>query len=210
MSARAGAPAKKTPKGTLIIIGGSEDKAGEMAILSDIARRVGKGKLVLITVASEEPEHVWATYDRVFRALGVKNIEHLGLSRRAEVMADPHLKILKGAKVIFFSGGDQLKLCSELGGTPVSDKIREMYWSGATIAGTSAGATAIGEIMVFGGPPLDGDKFQLAQGLRLLPGTIIDQHFLARSRQPRLIAAVNHNPALVGIGIDEGTALVVS
>jgi cyanophycinase len=195
--------------GSLIVIGGSEDKLGDKKILCEIANRVGNGKLIMVTVASEIPEEIWSVYDEIFRYLGVRRIEHVGLIHREQLLKDPHLEVFNDASVIFFSGGDQLKLTSALGGTRIIERIYELFRSGGTIAGTSAGATAIGEIMLFGSPNGSNDKFELAPGLRLLPGTIIDQHFAQRHRLIRLLGAVAQNPAMLGIGIDEDTAIVV-
>lgn len=212
-SAQAGSSALPCdPKGTLVIIGGRESKEGHRPILEDLARRVGSGKLVVSTIASEEPEEQWREYSRVFGELGVKRIEQLDGRRREDLLSESMVELLDGAAVIFFAGGDQLKIASKFGGTPLCNEMRELYRRGATIAGTSSGASVMSDVMMVAG---EGDQshdidgtLRLAPGLGLLPGVIIDQHFAQRGRMGRLIAAVAQNPRCLGIGIDEDTSVV--
>lgn len=200
------------PDGSLIVIGGHENKEGHRPILELIAKRAGAGKLVVATLASEEPESQWREYERTFRQLGVKRIEQLDVRRRQDLLEDPRLELLKDARVLFFAGGDQTKISSKFGGTPLCDRMREIYQAGATIAGTSSGASVMTEIMMAGGESNTssevGGDLHLAAGLGLISGVIIDQHFAERGRMGRLLGAVANNPRLLGIGIDENTAFV--
>ena len=204
----------KVRQGNLIIIGGHEDKDGESEILAKVAERVGNGKLVIATVGSQEPEEMWKDYKKAFGALGVKRIEHLHVESREEALDEKRAKILDGATVVFFTGGDQLRITSQLGDTPVYGKLQEMYDKGGTIAGTSAGASVMsGTMLVAGGQdgsPKLGDMIRMAPGFGMIHDVIIDQHFAERGRLGRLVAAVSQNPAHLGIGIDEDTAIVVN
>src|SRR3954447_8981053 len=200
------------PKGMLVVIGGHEQKEGHRPILEVLAKQVGSGKLVVATLASEEPQSQWQAYERSFRELGVSRIEQLNVQRREELLTDPRLKVLDDARVLFFAGGDQMKITTKFGGTLLCDRMREMYQEGATIAGTSSGASVMTEVMMAAG---DGDtshevggELRLAPGLGLVSGIIIDQHFAERGRMGRLLGAVAQNPRLLGVGIDENTALV--
>jgi cyanophycinase len=203
----------KPARGTLIIIGGHEDKEGDKVILREVARRVGSGKLVVVTLASEAAEEVWKEYQRVFRGLGVHHLFQLGPIERDEVISARQAKVLEDATGLFFTGGHQLRITSRLGGSLLSEKIREIYESGGVIAGTSAGASMMGEIMpVYGtGLPRHGIKgmSMLAPGFGLLRDVLIDQHFAERGRLGRILGALALNPRLLGLGIDEDTAVVV-
>jgi cyanophycinase len=198
---------------TLIVIGGHEDKEGEKRILSEVARRVGSGKLVVATVATQSPDEVWEEYAGLFKKLGVKKIEHLDVRERGEALSEACAKILDGATVVFFTGGDQLKITSQLGDSKVYQKIEELLQKGGTIAGTSAGASVMSAAMLISGPgdqsPNVSEAIRMAPGLGLLPDIIVDQHFAERGRLGRLIAAIAQNPRYLGVGVDEDTAIVV-
>ncbi len=200
------------PRGTLIIIGGHEDKEDEKLILRAVAARAGGGRLVVATVASEMPDDLWETYERVFRGLGVRHVYHLNVESRDEAKTERKLRILDDATVVFFTGGDQLKITSRLGDTPIYERLHEIYEGGGTIAGTSAGASVVCETMLVsgghGGSNNIAGDLRMAPGFGLFPGVIIDQHFAERGRISRLVAAVTQNPRILGIGIDENTAIV--
>lgn len=200
-------------RGNLIIIGGHEDKEGRAKILQKVADRVGKGKLVVATVGSQEPEEMWKEYEKVFHELGVKRVEHLHVEAREEALEEDRSKVLDGATVVFFTGGDQLRITSQLGDTPVYQKLHDIYHAGGTIAGTSAGASVMSGTMLVGGNQNGSHKLediiQMAPGFGLIHDVVIDQHFAERGRISRLIAAVSQNPAHLGIGIDENTAVLV-
>jgi len=200
-------------QGVLIIIGGREDKKDEMLILSEVAKRVGRGKLVIATIASTLGDELWEEYVRIFKKLGVKKVSHLDVSNRHKDVVSRALKSLNGANSIFFTGGDQLRITSELGGTPIVDRIFDIYHAGGLIAGTSAGASAMSETMLVSGT--FEASFRIGASLRMAPGLgfarsmIIDQHFAERGRISRLIGAIAQNPKYLGVGIDENTAIIV-
>lgn len=200
-------------KGTHIVIGGNENKERHRPILSELARRAGSGKLVIVTVASEEPEEQWKEYSRTFADLGVNNVVQLDARDRQDLVGDNHLNdVIEGATVIFFAGADQMKITSKMGGTRLCSRLREIYHEGATIAGTSSGASVMSEVMMAAGEGQDSlqvdGSLRLAPGLGLLSGVLIDQHFAERGRMGRLMAAVAQNPRRLGIGVDEDTAFV--
>jgi cyanophycinase len=182
-------------------------------ILRELARRAGDGRLVVSTVASSQPEEYWETYERVFRALGVRHVWHLDVENREDARSERKLRILDDACVVFFTGGDQLKITSTLGDSPIYDRLCEIYTQdGGTIAGTSAGASMMCETMLVRGEQDQsarlGAPLVMAPGLGFVKNAIIDQHFAQRGRIGRLLGAVAHNPRVLGIGIDENTAAI--
>lgn len=199
-------------RGTLIIIGGHEDREGRKTILREVARRVGKGRLVVTTVASHKPEGYFEQYDRAFRDLELTDLCELYLQTRQEASGEEAISLLDGATGVFFSGGDQTRITSQIGDTPLMRRIEEIYHAGGVIAGTSAGASAMCETMLVSGSSRESHRIgdlHMAPGLGLIPNVIIDQHFAERGRMGRLLGAVSQNPRMLGIGIDEDTAIVV-
>ncbi len=200
-------------RGSLLVIGGHENKEGQRTILEEIAKRAKGGKLVVATIASEEPQPQWEEYQRVFTELGVRNVRQLDARGREQILTDDFAELLAGARVIFFAGGDQMKITSRFGGTALCETVHQMYRDGAMIAGTSSGASVLSEVMMAAG---DGDAshevggtLRISPGLGLISGVLIDQHFAQRGRMGRLLGAVAQNPRLLGIGIDEDTALLI-
>lgn len=203
---------KSDKKGTLIIIGGHEDKEGECIILKEVVKHVRNGKLVVATVASHEPEGYFEAYKKAFAKLGINNLSEMYVEDRAETADTKKLKQLEDVDGIFFSGGDQLRISSQIGDTPFETKVKKIYASGGVIAGTSAGASAMGETMLIRGPNSESHRIgdlHMAPGLGLIRDMIIDQHFAERGRIGRLLGAVALNPRILGVGIDEDTAIVV-
>jgi cyanophycinase len=203
---------KKVRKGTLIVIGGREDKFGEKKILKEIAHHVRRSKLVLASLASDMPEEVWQDYKKIFHDLGVKNIDHLSVETHQDALSREKVQILDKAKCVFFTGGDQVKITSKIGGTPVMNKINEIYKKGGIIAGTSAGAAIMGKIMLVGGEDGESHKvgnWMMAPGLGFVDNIIVDQHFAQRGRIGRLLGAVALNPGVIGVGIDEDTSIII-
>ncbi len=213
MAHRKKSPIKKPhATGSLIIVGGREDKEKERRILKVIVVRNGNGHMVIATVASAMASDLWKEYKSVFTHMGVKHISHLHVDQ-AEDARDPDvIKIMDKAKTVFFTGGDQLKITTKIGGTPIFQRMLEIYESGGIIAGTSAGASMMGETMLVGSEATESHKvgnWMMAPGLGLVKNMIIDQHFAQRGRIGRLLGAVALNPGVLGIGIDEDTAIIV-
>jgi cyanophycinase len=202
----------KSATGTLIIIGGHEDKEDEQAILKQVKERVNGGKLVIATVATTLPEEVAAEYVAVFTKLGVKKIEVLDIRDRQDAYKQENIDKLDDASMIFFTGGDQLRITAHMGDSPIYTRMRAIYEGGGAIVGTSAGASVMSETMMVSGSQDASNTLgdlRMAPGFGLLKGVIIDQHFAQRGRIGRLIGAVSQNPRNLGIGIDENTAIVV-
>jgi cyanophycinase len=207
---------RKKHAGDLLIIGGHEQKESDedRAILSYAAKKAkaGKGHMVLLTVASEEPKALAETYRKAFGRLGVNKLEVLDIRTRDEAYEPGNVKKVEDASVLFFTGGDQLRISSQLGGSPLLEHIVALHKSGTPIVGTSAGAACMSETMLIGGPTNNSclATLAMAPGLGLLEGVIVDSHFAERGRFGRLMGAVAQNPHNLGIGIDEDTAIHVT
>ncbi len=201
-------------KGGLIIIGGHESWETESPILTAVAEAAGPedGALVLVTVATHQPEKVAADYIDVFKSFGMGQTAVLDIRDRKQAYQPDQLAVLDRARAVFFAGGDQLRLSSQLGGTPILARIHEIFEQGGTIVGTSAGAAAMPEIMMIYGrseQSLSLNDLYMAPGLGLISRVVIDSHFAERGRIGRLLLAVAQNPYNMGLGIDEDTAVVV-
>jgi cyanophycinase len=200
--------------GTLVIIGGAEDREGRKEILNEVADRVGRGKLVIITVGGgKKGDESLDEYEQIFRTLGVPHVYKLAIASREDARSGKAERAMDEASGVFFTGGDQLETMSRIGDSLISTRVHEIYAAGHVIAGTSSGASIMSETMLIGGNSDESSKIrgslQMAPGLGLLKGIIIDQHFAERGRITRLLGAVAQNPAVLGIGIDEDTAMIV-
>ncbi|RCX14798.1 cyanophycinase [Anaerobacterium chartisolvens] len=201
-------------KGNLIIIGGAEDKYGESSILKNVVNIIGgsNADLTVLTTATEKPAEAGREYRNVFGRLGISNISILNIDTRDDANMEENVQIISRASGIFFTGGDQLRITSILGGTKVYKALHDAYLKGVAIIGTSAGASVMSGTMVVDGNSNDAARkctLKMAPGLGLLEEAIIDQHFEQRGRIGRLLCGVAENPYILGIGIDEDTAVRV-
>ncbi len=200
-------------RGHLIIIGGGEDKNGKSEILKHFVDFVGEnGIITVITTATENPVEVGNVYRNAFERLGAKRVDVLNINSRDEANVGQNARIILNSGGIFFTGGDQLRITSILGGTEAYSAMQQAYVKGALIAGTSAGASAMSNTMIVDGDSNDPARkctLKMAPGLGLMEDTIIDQHFHQRGRIGRLLCGVAENPHMLGIGIDEDTAVFV-
>lgn len=199
--------------GLLMPIGGAEDKLHARTILNHFVKICGgnTANIVIIPSASSFPYDVMQQYSTLFTALGAGQVHGLHITDRRAASDRSTLKTLQNATGIFISGGDQLRLMSLIGGTPLADALRSQHAEGAHIGGTSAGASIMSRHMIaFGrsGAVPSQRMVQMASGLGLTD-MIIDQHFSQRNRLGRLLTAVALNPGLNGVGIDEDTALLI-
>jgi cyanophycinase len=200
--------------GHVIVIGGAEDKVRERVILSRFVTLAGgtDARVVVISTASSLGQAAGELYTRVLGELGVREVRPIHAVSRAQANDDGVTRLLRDATGIFLTGGNQLRLSSTIGGTSLARSVLERHREGVVVAGTSAGASALSTHMVAfgasGGSPRQ-RMFQMAAGLGVLPGVIIDQHFQQRNRLGRLLAIIAQNPSLLGVGVDEDTAGVV-
>ncbi|WP_026887498.1 cyanophycinase [Clostridium beijerinckii] len=206
---------KKVLSGNLIIIGGAEDKEGKKEILKRVCDSIDKNEdtLLIATIATDYPKEAANKYKEVFGELEVKNIKVLDISERIEASDDMNVELIKDSSLIFFTGGDQLKITSLIGGTPVYDALEEAWKNGAFIVGTSAGASVMSDTMIVQGEDDDDPRkctLKMSPGLGLIKDVIIDQHFAQRGRIGRLLTGIAQNPEVLGIGIDENTGIVVN
>ena len=201
--------------GHLLIIGGAEDKLRQRQILTRFVALAGgnDARVVVISTASSLGDEATELYLELFRQLGITDVRGLRPLVREDADDRRLAATLEDATGIFMTGGNQLRLSSVIGGTALGRALVERHRHGAIIAGTSAGASAIASHMVaFGtsGATPKQRMTQMSAGLGLLPGVLIDQHFEQRNRFGRLLALVAQSPALLGIGIDEDTAGLVT
>jgi cyanophycinase len=201
--------------GHLLIIGGAEDKLRQRQILGRFVSLAGgaDARVAVISTASSLGDAATELYQSLFPGLGIPDVRGLRPLSREDANGPDATAAVADATGIFMTGGNQLRLSSVIGGTALGRAIVERHKHGAIVAGTSAGASAISTHMVAFGTSGTTPKQRMTQmsaGLGLLPGVIIDQHFEQRNRIGRLLALVAQSPALLGIGIDEDTAALVS
>ena len=221
-----------TPKGKLIIIGGAVDKGSftesnfedqveknlnffEKGILRRIIDESKKGtnsRIEIIPTASKIPDVV-QEYARAFSFLGADNVGVLKIEKRETALSDETLGRVNAADVIFFTGGDQLRLTSIIGGTPIHDAvIRKYHEEDFIYVGTSAGAHSASKSMIYQGSSQEAllkGEIKITSGLGLIDYVIIDTHFVQRGRIGRLFQAVVSNPKTLGIGLGEDTGLLI-
>lgn len=201
--------------GVVMPIGGAEDKIGRMTILRELTRLAGgpAARIVVISTASSLGDEITHAYLQLFAGLGVHDVVGIRPESRGQAQDAALCAAVERSTAVFMTGGNQTKLATVVVGTALGDAIRAANAAGAVIAGTSAGASICSEHMVSFGSGGSTPKFrvgQVSQGLGLLSGVIVDQHFTQRNRFGRLLALVAANPGQLGVGIDEDTAAVVS
>ena len=206
-------------KGTLFIIGGGDRPEKMMRQFVDLAGRFGSGKIIVFPMASSEPAETRARLVAEFKGLGTKDAEFHILTRE-QALAGEGLSFLDDPGAVFFSGGDQARQMDVLRGTPIHRRLLELYDRGCVMAGTSAGAAVMSEVMITGDEKRkveEGHEFETleagnivtVEGLGFLKTAIVDQHFATRKRHNRLISLLAEHPRLLGVGIDEETAIIV-
>jgi cyanophycinase len=220
--------------GKLIIIGGAVDKGSftetdldvnapknlnffEEGILKRIIKESlhhERSRIEVITTASKIPREIGPEYVKAFNYLGANNVDVLHIERREQAMDPEILDRLKAADVVMFTGGDQLRLSSILGGTPFHDMLLDKYRNEPFIyAGTSAGAAAASNNMIYQGSSSEAllkGEVKITSGLGLIDDVVIDTHFVQRGRIGRLFQAVVGNPKVLGVGLGEDTGLFIA
>ncbi|WP_296315849.1 cyanophycinase [Winogradskyella sp. UBA3174] len=214
-------------KGTLIPIGGNEDKgieADEMytlefideGILYHVVREAGgiDANIVVIPTASSIPVEVGENYLTAFDTLGCKNVEVLDIRSKEDSETERAISLITNANCVMFSGGNQSKITDEIGGTTIHKILVDRYTNepGFVIAGTSAGAMVMANEMIAGGSATESfikGAVTMYKGLGLVPSLIIDTHFIKRGRFGRVSEAVAQFPDLIGIGLAEDTGMII-
>lgn len=201
--------------GALIIIGGAEDKDGDCKILREFVRRAGglHARVAIMTVATGSPKEVGDRYTDVFRRLGVEDIRVVDTSHREDSSDREILSLVEDATGIFFTGGDQARILEIIKDTELDELLHKRLAEGAVVAGTSAGAAMMPDKMIIVGESETNprpDTVEMERGMGFLPNVVIDQHFAQRGRLGRLLTALALEPATIGFGIDENTAIIVN
>ncbi len=222
------------PKGKLVIIGGAVDKGsfteknfekqveknlnffetGILRRLINESKHKEDSRIEIVTTASKIPREVGPEYARAFEFLGAKNVDVLYIENREHALDEASVERLKNADVVMFTGGDQLRLSSILGGTPFHELLLDKYKNEDFIyAGTSAGAAAASNNMIYQGSSSEAllkGEVKITSGLGLMDDVVIDTHFVHRGRIGRLFQAVVGNPKVLGIGLGEDTGLLIT
>lgn len=212
-------------KGKLIIIGGGEDKGKpddegnftEHSILKRFIKETGNGKnarIEIVTTASTVPEEIGNDYVKAFKKLDAANIGTLHIKSREAADDASSLKRLDQADAVFFTGGDQLRLTTILGGTQFFKNLVERLKTDRKFiyAGTSAGAAAASESMILEGNSTDAilkGEVQTSTGFGFIPDIVFDTHFITRGRIGRLFQIIVTNPKILGVGLEENTGLLI-
>lgn len=208
------------PQGKLFIIGGGKRPAAMIQRMVQEAALDRGGYVIILPMASSEPDTSVYYISRQFIAQGVSNIADFQFTKE-EQATQSQLDSIQKAALIYITGGDQNRFMEIVGGTAVEQAIKSCYTSGGMIAGTSAGAAVMSEKMITGNElkrtdyretfrTIEANNIEIGRGLGFLTTAIVDQHFVWRSRHNRLITAIIERPELIGIGIDEATAILVT
>ncbi|MFI5496203.1 cyanophycinase [Actinoplanes sp. NPDC051859] len=198
----------------LLIIGGAERRGTSgTAILERFVRLAGgiAADILVIATASGEPAVLEAEYTKLLTTLGAGRVRGLRIASRAAANEPEVVRALAAATGVFFTGGDQTRITTVLGGTLADSALQTLVRDGAVVlGGTSAGAAMMAGTMILGGtaPGVTRDSVQTGPGLEFLPGVLIDMHFAERGRLNRLLSAVALYPHELGLGIDEDTAIL--
>jgi cyanophycinase len=200
--------------GTLLIIGGAEDRKGDCIVLREFIRAAGgiKANIAVMTAATGFPKEVGEEYTQVFKRLGAATVNLVHTECREDSEREKNLRYAEEATGIFFTGGDQSRIVNFIKDTPLDKIMHRRHREGAVIGGTSAGAAMMPDQMIVGGASVSNpsvDAVEMGPGMGFMPGIVVDQHFAERGRLGRLLAALVLQPAVLGLGIDEDTGIVV-
>ena len=203
------------PPGILIAIGGNEDKENDIEVIRAVVDVLESKKLTIevITTASDIPEKTGKGYMEAFDIIGVKDTNMMHIKNREDAERVEYVDRIKKANIVYFTGGDQLKITSILGGSMVLETIIKKYRNEkCVIAGTSAGASALSEVMVYEGESqeaLTKGTVQVTAGIGLVTNVVIDSHFIKRGRFSRLMEVVTCNPGHIGLGLGEDSGVII-
>jgi cyanophycinase len=212
-------PLNAQTKGHLVIIGGGDKPSNIIEKFISLAGGEGAG-IIVIPNASSVPVESAEEQVQQFRSFGALNVEPLYFNRSA-ADADSIVSKLDNASGVYFCGGDQSFLTADLLGTRLLKRIKDIYEKGGIVGGTSAGAAVMSKVMITGNELVNNDStvgfniiekgnIETTEGFGFVTKAVIDQHFIKRKRNNRLITVILEHPDLLGIGIDESTAILVN
>jgi len=203
---------KNEYRGYLVLIGGAEDRKGEKVVLRKLVNLNNAKNIAVIPSATNYPKACGEDYYYAFKDIGVETINVLDIREKSEAEKPEYFKMIEQADIIFFTGGDQVKLVAILNHTKLLELIKKRYEQGATIAGTSAGAAAASNPMIFDGDTqgLIKGAVNVGDGFGFVKNITIDTHFVARGRIGRMTQFLMSQNVNRGIGIGENTAIVIS
>ena len=200
-------------RGTLFLVGGKDGRNDDRVLIDRFVRICGgaSARMLVITSASDDPRRHLREYTKALREAGARDVSIFHTPERAAADDPDLLSSLDRADGVYFSGGGQRRLVGAMGGTRFDERLRQRHREGLHVGGTSAGASAMSSVMIAGDGTKPNHQFsvELSTGFGLLPEVIVDQHFQQRERCSRLIAAILRNPAMLGFGLDEGTAVAI-
>ncbi|HKG29142.1 MAG TPA: cyanophycinase [Thermomicrobiales bacterium] len=216
----ASGPSRRVSQGPVMPIGGAEETEPGGEILERFVDLAGgsDARIAIIPTASDDPQRSGEGYAELFRKLGAKKADWLRVEQRSDANTEEPLSLLREATGMFITGGDQTRLVELLVGTLVMECIRTRNADGVVAAGTSAGASILSTLMMAGGTGVGGDSngsaarkgmVDVVAGFGLLQDIIIDQHFSQRGRLGRLLSVFAGTPGLIGVGLDEDTAVLI-
>jgi cyanophycinase len=216
----ASAPSRRVSQGPVMPIGGAEETEPGGEILERFVALAGgkKARIAIVPTASDDPQRSGEGYATLFRKMGAKEADWLRVERREDANTEEAFSLLLEATGIYISGGDQARLVRFLVGTLVMECIRLRNADGVIVAGSSAGASILSALMMAGGTGIAGDSngaaarkgmVDVVAGFGLVQDIIIDQHFSQRGRMGRLLSVFAGTPGLIGIGLDEDTAVLI-
>ena len=196
----------------LFLIGGAEDRKGDKRVLKHLVNQTHPTHIIIIPTASAYPQDIYRNYADAFGDLGIKEIQCLDIRYRDEADSEQNLAAIEKADLIYFGGGDQVKLVDTLKRTVFFDRMRARFEAGDLhIAGTSAGAAAAGNPILYNGDRKGFQKGSIksSEGFGFIDGVAIDTHFSTRRRLSRLCQFLISGQCLKGIGLDEDTGIIV-
>ena len=203
------------PRGVVVAVGGNEDKEHDLYVLRRMASLVKKRSVLIevITTASEMPEETGKMYKSAFDKISNATVQFMHIRTREQAEDDQYIQRLKRCHVIFFAGGDQLRITSILGGTSFLKTIINKYYNEyCIVGGTSAGATAMSQTMIYDGESSEAlikGSVNITAGIGLIQNVVIDSHFIKRGRFSRLMEIITSNPGHIGIGLGEDTGIII-
>ena len=208
---------ERRQQGPVMPIGGAEDTEPGGEVLARFIDLAGgsKARIAVIPTASQDPRRSGEGYVKLFCDMGAANAEWMRIAGREDAQGGPALTLVEQATGIFITGGDQSRLVELLVGTHVMEAIRAAHARGVVVAGTSAGASVVGALMMVPGGSATGETaarkgmVDTVSGFGLLQDIIVDQHFSERGRMGRLLAVFAANPGKLAVGLDEDTAVVI-